>query len=169
MALPRKLKFYQLSADGKGYLHDVPELTLPKLARKMVDYMSGGMDSPIKSDMGGEPMTMDWTCAGMLPEVFGQFAAQKHDAIGLRFSGAYQSDDSEAVQTVEISVRGRHSEIDSGTAKRGEDTAIKVTSELSYYKLTVDAKVWLEIDVINMVYIVDGKDLYADHRTALGL
>ncbi|MEE2748874.1 MAG: phage major tail tube protein [Pseudomonadota bacterium] len=169
MALPKKLKHFQVSADGIGYLHEVPETTLPTLARNMVDYQSGGMDSPIKSDMGGQPLTMEWTSGGLLPEVFGQFGAQKHDAVALRFSGAYQADDSEAVQAVQIVARGRHSEIAPGTAKKGEDTAIKVTSELSYYKLTIDGKDIVEIDVLGMVYKVNGKDLLADHRAALGL
>lgn len=169
MALPKKLKYFQLAADGVGYLHEVPELTLPTLARNMADYQSGGMDSPIKSDMGGQALTMDWTLAGMVPEIFAQMGAQTHDAIALRFSGAYQSDDSSAVQAVEVLARGRHSEIAPGTAKKGDDTAIKVTSELSYYKLTVDGKEIIEIDVLNMVYKVDGVDLYADHRAAIGL
>lgn len=169
MALPKKLKFFQLSADGVGYLHEVPELTLPTLARNMVDYQSGAMDTPIKSDMGGQALTMDWTLAGMVPEVFGQFGAQTHDAVALRFSGAYQADDAAAVQQVQVVARGRHSEIAPGNAKKGEDTAIKVTSELSYYRLTIDGEDIIEIDVLNLTYIVNGVDLYADHRNALGL
>lgn len=169
MSLPKKLKFFQLAAEGKGYLHEVPELTLPTLARNMVDYQSGGMDTPIKSDMGGQPLTMEFTIGGMVPEIFGQFGAQKHNAVGLRFSGAYQSDDSETVQAVEVLARGRHSEIAPGTTKKGDDTAIKVKSELSYYKLTVDGKDLIEIDVQNMVYKVNGTDIYASHRSALGL
>lgn len=169
MALPKKLKFFQLSIEGIGYMHEVPELVLPTLARNMVDYQSGGMDMPIKSDMGGQAMTMEWTSAGVLPEVFGQFGAQKHDAVALRFSGAHQADDSDAVQAVQIVARGRHSQIDPGTAKKGEDTPVKVTSELSYYKLTIDGKDIIEIDPLNMVYKVNGKDLLADHRAALGL
>lgn len=169
MALPKKLKFFQLAADGVGYLHEVPEITLPTLARNMVDYQSGGMDTPLKSDMGGQPLSMEWTSGGILADVFAQFGAQTHDAVALRFSGAYQSDDSEATQAVQIIARGRHSEIAPGTAKKGEDTTIKVTSELSYYRLTIDGKDIVEIDVMNLVYKVNGVDLYADHRAALGL
>lgn len=169
MALPKKLKFFQLSVEGRGYLSEVPELELPTLARNMVDYRAGGMDSPIKSDMGGEPMTMNWTTGGLVPEVYGQFGAQTHDALGLRFSGAYQSADDANPMSVEIVMRGRHSMIEPGTAKAGEDTNVKHTTEVSYYKLTVDGKVWIEIDIMNMVYIVDDVDLYEDYRNAIGI
>ncbi|MDO9795034.1 phage major tail tube protein, partial [Glaesserella parasuis] len=38
-----------------------------------------------------------------------------------------------------------------------------------YYKLTVDGKELIEIDLINSVFKVDGKDRYAQHRAAIGL
>lgn len=169
MALPKKLKFFALFNDGENYLQQVPELVLPKLARKMEEWRAGGMDTPIMSDMGGEPLSIEWTLGGMVPEIFAQFGALKHDAIGLRFAGSYQSDDSAEVMAVEVSVRGRHSEIDSGTSKAGDNTTVKVKSELSYYKLVINNKTLIEIDVINMVYIVDGVDLLKDHRSALGI
>ncbi|ELN4703478.1 phage major tail tube protein, partial [Escherichia coli] len=40
---------------------------------------------------------------------------------------------------------------------------------LSYYKLTVDGDTIIEIDLLNMISIVDGDDLLADHRKAIGL
>ena len=69
----------------------------------------------------------------------------------LRFAGALQSDDLPAATPVEITVRGRHSEIDFGNAKAGGKTAIKVSSDLTYYKLVMDGVTVIEIDLV--IYI----------------
>ena len=45
----------------------------------------------------------------------------------------------------------------------------KYTTSLSYYKLTIDGEVIHEIDVLNMVKNIGGKDLQADFRAALGV
>ena len=43
------------------------------------------------------------------------------DGVQLRCAAAYQRDDTQEVDSVEIIVRGRHSEIDRGEAKVGDD------------------------------------------------
>lgn len=169
MALPRKLKFFNIFNEGNSYLQQATEVVPPKLARNMSDYRAGGMDSPIKSDSGGEALQLEFTCGGLMEDAIKQFGAQKHDAVGLRFTGSYQSESEASPVPVEINVRGRHSVIDTGSAKTGDETAFKVTSELSYYKLTVNSKDLVEIDIINMIHIVDGKDILADHRAAIGI
>lgn len=169
MGLPRKLKNFVLFADGVSYMGEVPEVSLPKLSRKMEDYRSGGMNAPVKLDFGMEAMEMDWTAAGYMKSLFAQWGAVRHDAVLLRFAGALQADDSETVNSLEIIVRGRHSEIDPGTAKPGDNTAIKVKSALSYYKLSMDGQTLIEVDAVNMVEVVDGIDRLAQVRAALGI
>jgi len=169
MALPKKLKYCALFNDGNAYLHEASEVVLPKLARVFEDYRAGGMDSPIKSDMGGQPLTLEWTLGGMLEEIYTQMGAETHDAVGLRFVGSYQSDDNPEPMAVEVEVRGRHEEIDPGTAKTGDTTSVKVVSQLSYYKLTINGRELVEIDVLNMVYKIDGNDRLEKHRSILGV
>ena len=98
-----------------------------------------------------------------------QFGATKVDGVQLRFAGSVQRDDTGEVSAVEIVARGRHEEIDFGEATPGEDTEHKINTALSYYKLSVDGEVLVEIDLLNFVYIVNGKDLLAAHRKALGI
>ena len=86
-----------------------------------------------------------------------------------RFVGSFQDDETGLVSSVEIVARGRHDEIDMGEWKPGEDTEFKVKSQLSYYKLTLNGTVLIEIDILNMVEIVNGIDLMAAHRAVLGL
>lgn len=168
MGLPRKLKNFALFQDGVSFLGQIPELNLPKLTRKTEDYQDGGMAAPIKSDMGMEGMELEWTAGGFMRELFLQWGAVRHDAVLLRFVGALQRDDSEAVDALEVIVRGRHTELDPGTAKAASATAFKVKTALSYYRLELNGEVLIEIDAINMVETVGGVDRLAEVRAALG-
>ncbi|SIQ11025.1 phage major tail tube protein [Marinobacterium stanieri] len=169
MALPRKLKNMNLFNDGLSYAGQVDEVTLPVLERKMEEWRGGGMDGSVKTDHGQEALSMDWTCGGLMEDVLRQYGITTHDGVQLRFAGAYQREDSSDVDAVEVVVRGRHSKIDMGSGKAGEGTEFKVTSELSYYKLTSNGEEVIEIDLINMVAIVDGEDRLAAQRKAIGL
>lgn len=168
MALPRKLKLFNLFLDGESWLGLIPELTLPKLARKMDDYRGGGMEGPVKVDMGQEGMELDFT-TGFDGRIFKKYAAPTASAVLLRFAGSWQRDDIGDVSAVEITVRGRIAEIDHGNAKAGDDAPLKVKMALSYYKLTVDNQVLIEIDLLNLINVVDGTDTLAAHRAALGI
>jgi len=169
MALPSKLKNMNLFNDGQSYLGQIPEVTVPKLARKLEGYRGGGMDAEIMVDLGGEVLEFEWKPGGFIDTAFTQFGAPTHDAIGLRWVGAYQDDSTATIKAVEVSVRGRHQEIDPGSSKPGDDTEMTVKSVCSYYKLTVDGRVLIEIDIMNMVHIVNGTDILAAQRAAIGI
>ena len=168
MAMPRKLKNQNLFNDGVTYIGQVGEVTLPKLVSKFEDWRGGGMDAPIKVDLGQEGLEMETTCGGFMRDVFGQFAIARHNGVMLRYAGAYQRDDSGEVDAVEVVVRGRHEEIDPGKGKAGDDTEFKFKTACSYYKLSINGAVLVEIDVENMICIVNGVDRLADQRRAIG-
>ena len=169
MGLPRSLKNFALFMEGTSYVGEMPEVGLPKLTRKMEDYRSGGMNAPVKLDFGMEGMEAELTAAGYMKELFDTWGTLRHDGVLLRFAGALQADDSESVDTLEVVVRGRHSEIDPGKSKAGDNTEIKIKSAISYYKLTLNGTVLLELDPVNLVEMVDGVDRLAETRAALGL
>lgn len=167
--LPSVLKNFNLFNEGNSLMGVADEVALPKLARKMEEYQGGGMPAPVDIDMGNEKIEFDWTCAGFHADVVTGYGATKPNAKLLRFSGAYQRDDTGEVQAVEVVVRGRHKEIDFGNAKIGDKSATKIKTTCSYYKLTVDGKVLIEIDALAMVFSVNGNDMLADQRKAIGL
>ena len=169
MGLPSKLKNCNLFNDGVSYMGEVAEVVLPKLTRKMEDWRGGGMNGPISIDFGQEAIEMEWTCGGIMVDALRQYGATKHDGVLLRFAGGYKREDSDSVDAVEVVVRGRHKEIDFGTGKPGEDTAFKVMTAASYYKLTINGETIIEIDIINMIENVNGEDLLAKLRTAIGM
>ncbi|MCC2602740.1 phage major tail tube protein [Sphingopyxis yananensis] len=168
MALPHKLKNMNLYNDGVSYLGLVPEVSIPKLARKMEGYR-GNFDAEIPIDMGGEPIEFEWKASGLIEQIYGQFGMTTIDGVQLRWVGGYQDDQTGRYKTVEIVVRGRHGEIDPGSGKPGDDTEESVKTVCVYYKLTVDGRTLIEKDEMNLVFIVNGVDRLAEQRAAIGL
>ena len=168
MGLPRKIKNFTLFNEGLSYLGEVDEVTLPKLTRKTEEFRGGGMNGPVAADMGLEALNMEFT-VGMDVRVYRQFGISKVDGALIRFVGAWQREDSDQVTAAEVVARGRYTELDPGTAKAGEDAPLKVMANLSYYKLTVDGQIEVEIDLMNFVEVVGGVDRLAEQRNALGL
>lgn len=171
MALPKKLKHMNLFNDGVSYVGVCGSVTLPKLSRKLEAIRAGGMDGPVKVDLGhsDDGIQLAWSIGGWDLTVLRQYGAIKADGVMLRWAGSVQRDDTGEVSAVEVVVRGRHEEIDFGDSKPGEDTEQKITTTCTYYKLTIDGNVELEIDLLNFVFMVNGKDMLAEHRKAIGL
>ena len=171
MAMPRKLKNLNLFNDGNSYLGLVKSLTLPALGRKMEAYRGGGMNGPVKADLGmsDDGIQFEWKTGGLDLISLRQFGAVNASSVALRFSGPYQQDDTGEVSNVEVVVRGRHETIEMGDAQPGEDTEHSMTTTCSYYKLTVDGEEIIEIDLLNFVEKVNGVDMLEKHRTAIGI
>jgi P2 family phage contractile tail tube protein len=169
MSLPAKLKHFMLFHNGDKYAGEIVEFALPKLTRKMEDFRAGGMSGPVPIDLGQEAITCEWTAGGFMKDVLTQYGALRHDAVQLRFAGAYQREDSDSVDAVEIVIRGRHKEVDPGSAKSGEDTEFKVTSGASYYKISMNGETLMEFDFVNMIENIGGIDLLSKFRSALGI
>ena len=169
MALPKKLKYLNLFNDGFSYVGVVSSLTLPKLTRNLDKYRGGGMSGAASVDFGldDDALAVEWTIGGIDSLMLAQWGAV--DAVPLRFAGSFQRDDTGEVSAVEVVMRGRHKEFDFGEYKQGENTETKVSTDCTYFKLTIDGKELIEIDTVNMVEKVDGVDRLAEHRKAIGL
>ncbi|HBP0149871.1 TPA: phage major tail tube protein [Pseudomonas aeruginosa] len=171
MAMPRKLKNMNLFNDGGSYQGVVKSCTPPPLARKMEAFRGGGMNGPVKADLGfdDDGIQFEWTLGGLDLTALKQYGAVSASGVMLRFAGSFQQDDTGEVTPVEIVVRGRHETIEMGDTQPGEDTEHKITTTCSYYKLVVNGEEVIEIDLLNFVEKVNGKDLLEAQRKAIGL
>ena len=70
---------------------------------------------------------------------------------------------------VEVETRFKVKEVDNGESKQGEDTSSKLPLVCTYYKLTMNGKELVEIDVLNMIEKVNGVDRLGQHRRNIGL
>lgn len=171
MAMPRKLKNLNLFNDANSYVGVVKSVTLPPLGRKMESYRGGGMNGPVKADLGfsDDGIQFEWKLGGLDLIVLRQFGAVNAAGVALRFAGAFQQDDTEEVSAVEIVMRGRHETIEMGDAQPGEDTEHSVTTTCTYYKLIVDNEDIIEIDLLNFIEKVNGVDMLEKQRAAIGI
>lgn len=168
--LPRILKNMNLTVDGISHIGETETVTPPKLSRKTEAWRGGGMAGAAHVDMGldDDALKMEWTIGGYSKEVMTQIGIAKIDGTALRFSGAFQRDDTGQISTVEIVARGRHQEADRGEFKVGDKNSTKVSTNCVYYRETVDGVVVQEVDVLNMVHIVNGVDVLKEMRQAIG-
>lgn len=90
------------------------------------------------------------------------------EAADLLLSGAIQGVNSGTGKVgysqLGVAVRGTVETFTPGTVKAGAKMESSVTLSLSYYKIVIDGKTVLEIDKLNGVYIVNGKDVLKEVR-----
>ena len=171
MALPRKLKHGNIFMDGENWIGVAEDFTPAKLSQKFEAYRGGGMMGAANIHMGLEDGALDtsFTFGGAEAAIVKRMGLAKIDGVALRFAGSFQRDDTGEIVSVEIVQRGRFKELDRGTFKSGDNTQSKVSMVNTYYKETMNGVVLCEIDLLNMIWIVNGVDLMAEHRKAIGL
>lgn len=168
-SLPNKLKLFELTINGHTIGKKVKNVTPPKLTRKMEEFRGGTMTGPIQVDVGNELMEMSFVTGGAEYDLIKYYAAKTVDATLFRFAAAYQCDDTAAINTLEIVVRGRMREFDTGAQTAGELGETTITVPCAYYKCTQNGIVLAELDPLNCKEVINGTDLLADVRAALGL
>jgi P2 family phage contractile tail tube protein len=169
MAMPRVLKDMTLYNEGFGYLGECQTVTLPPPTLKIEEWRASGMIGALGLDMGIDGlMELTATFGGPMRDILRQFGVTTAAGVYLRWVGAYQQEDTGAVDTIEIVVRGRHREIAMGDQEVGEVGEFSVTSVLAYYKLIWNGRTEIEYDPLAGILIVDGEDRYAAIRNALG-
>ncbi|EIY1206745.1 phage major tail tube protein [Escherichia coli] len=169
MAIPKKLRLFTMFVDGDNYIGKIPSVTLPKITRKTEDYQGGGMLGSAAVDLGLDSGALDasMVVGGMVEELILKWGGDI-DELRTRFVGEIYSGGKSSL--LEIEMRGRITEVDQGEAKQGDDTSHTYALKNTYYKLSVDDKPLLEIDLLNFIYKRNGKSLYPDRiASALGL
>lgn len=169
MAIPHKLRLFTTFVNGNNQIGKVTSVTLPKLTRKTEDFQGGGMIGSAAVDLGldGGALDASMVVGGMVKTLLHEYGGGI-DETRLRFAGEYYTDGESLL--VEVEMRGRVTEIDSGEAKQGDDTSVTYALKNTYYKLSIDDQPIIEIDLLNFIYKRDGKNIYPDRITsALGL
>ena len=166
--IPQTLTNFNLFVDGKGFAGLASQVTLPKLKIKSEEFRAGGMDAPVKMDLGLEAMEAGFTMTGVAKDVLKFFGLADQTAFNGSFRGAFR-DQKGAVVPAVITFRGMLEEVDMGDWKPGDKTETKFNAALSYYKLEVEGATVYEIDPIGMIRIIDGTDQLTEIRAAIGM
>jgi len=168
---------------------------IPKVFSNMNLYNMGEKMIGINSEVtlpNLEPITETMSGAGIAGEIevwvpghFGPipievpFRIAHQDAYDLLAPGrktlvlrtAIQSEDlvagKDVLQGQKVTISGNPKGIDLGKVSPGKAGESKVTLDATYLKVEIDNKVMLEIDKINMIYVVNGVDYLEEHRNLI--
>jgi P2 family phage contractile tail tube protein len=168
MAASDVRKNITLNVDGRGYAGKLSEFNAPKLAQITEEFRGGGMNAAIDLNMGMEKLECDFSLISYDRHVLALFGLVDGALVQLTAREALESADG-TVTPVVHSMRGKVKEMDPGTSKPGEMAPLKFVAGLSYYRLQHGDTVVQEIDVENMIHRVNGVDVLAAQRAALGL
>jgi P2 family phage contractile tail tube protein len=157
-----------LFVDGRGYAGQIEDFNAPKLAVKVDEFRGGGMAMPVELPLGLEKMETDFSLLSYSKDVLALFGVAAGNTVPFVAREALESMDG-TVTAVVHTMRGTIKQMDPGTSKAGEKTTLKVAMALTYYKLEHGGTVVQEIDAINMVHVVNGVDVLAAQRQALGI
>ena len=161
-------KNFNLFVDGRGYAGNTDEANMPELSLQTEEYRAGGMDAPIDITMGMEKLVADFTLNSHDRDVLSLFGVKEGSQTSFTVREAMESFDG-TVTAVVHNFTGKIVKINQGTSKAGEAPKDKYDLSLTYYKQTIGGQVIHEVDVINMVRIINGTDVLADIRSALGM
>ncbi|WP_340076925.1 phage major tail tube protein, partial [Escherichia coli] len=90
-------------------------------------------------------LSMEWSLGGFPDSVIWElYAATGVDAVPIRFAGSYQRDDTGETVAVEVVMRGRQKEVDTGEGNR-ERIPNRNSVICTYFRLTMDGKELVEI------------------------
>ncbi len=173
MNIPNILNDANIYVDGANWLGKA-EVTLPEIAQEMKDYkafgISGTVEVPIKGHVGKmegtikfKSMTAD--AANILydpshaPMLDVRAAIQKYDPA----TGSMQT------YPVKVTLRAFFKKVKLIDFKQASDADNEISYTAHYFKLEIDGKEIVEIDQFNYIYKVNGKDIMADVRSAIGV
>lgn len=161
-------KNFNVFIDGRGYAGQADEFNAPKLVLQVEEFRAGGMDIPIDVTMGMEKMACDFSLLAYDRNVLALFGIVEGSNVPVTMREQLESYDG-TVTAVVHTMRGKITEVDPGTSKPGELPPLKITMSLTYYKMQHGDTVVYDIDAENMVRVINGNDILAPAREALGI
>lgn len=165
--LPRHLRNFNASIDGRGYAGAADEVTLPVLAIATEEHRAGGMDSAVEIDMGMETMELSMVLSDYNEDVIASFGLLGA-GVPITLRGAIQRQ-GEAAQAVVVKMLGNLKSRDVGTWTPGSKQTTTLTYSVRKYSESINGREVVNIDVQNMIRVINGVDQLASQRAAMGL
>lgn len=165
MDYPRKIRNFSAFIDGVGYAGRVTEGTLPELKIKTEAHRGGGMDGSVAQDMGMEALQANVTLAEWPEELIKMLGTRR----SMTFRPAAMGEDDFSADTFIATMGGRWTVVNFGDLKPGNDTPLKLTLEVDYYRMIKNTEELFEIDVRAGKRVIGGVDQLAQLRAAMGV
>lgn len=165
--VPEKINEYNVYHKGNVLVGIVPDVELPGVKMKTSTVIGAGMLGELDSPAIGqfESMVQELKFNVLYSSAIDMLSPL--EAVDLTFRASQQVYDKSGgydFKGLRIVEQGRVKEFKPGKLVRAEGMEAVVTLEVTYLLLEVDGVVMLEIDKLNQVYIVNGKDMLAKVR-----
>lgn len=165
MQYPRTIRNFNAFIDGQSYAGRATMGKLPELKLQTAAHRGGGMDAPLAIDQGMEAMQAELTLAEWLPELITLIGTRRR--MVLRPADRGEQDFS--ARGFVATIGGRWSVVNFADLKPGDDTPLKLTLEVDYFRMQLEGAELFEIDVEAGKRVIGGTDQLADTRRAMGL
>lgn len=159
---------YNVYKKGKQLIGVSSEITLPEVTNLTETLEGAGTGGTMEVPVIGliDNMEAEIKFATLCDDIFS--IMDPRESADISVNGALQGQDSGtgaiAYQQFSATMRGTVKKFTPGTVKAGGKMDSSVALNLSYYKLVVNGKTKLEIDRLNGVYIINGKDVMEEIR-----
>lgn len=172
MKIPEKLINYMLYVDGNRNQTALVDVDLPDIQFMSENISGAGILGEIESITPGHTsaLTLGLNIRALTSEDFKILEPKYYN---LEIKAGIQSSDqtSGKIETGKLSIlaRGIPKGVSLGKVSVGKGTDSKREFTVTYLKIEYDGKEVLELDKINMIFKMNGKDYLADLRAALGI
>ena len=168
MSLTYVLRKFIVYADGYGKLGEGENCKLPTMEINSEEFRGGGMDTPVKVDLGTNAFTLEFKLSSFDPQVYnlwGLYPGQDKQYT-IRGSLAHMAGSPFAAVAA---CRGNLQKVEADNFEPAKKILHTFTCELTYYKLTIGEQLIYDIDIENGKRVVGGVDQLLNDRVALGL
>ena len=156
--------------DGTDFIAKAEEVDLPKVRFKFADAKALGLYGEMELPAGLDKLE----ARIKFNSIYSDFIALASNPFVLRtiiVRASKQDWDQRGVARevpVKAEIRGFFKEFDSGKFKAREAAEAEATISVLYYKLEVDGKEVVEVDVMNNIYKVEGRDILQAYKANIG-
>lgn len=156
--------------DGTDFIAKAEEVDLPKIKFKFADTKALGLYADGELPTGLDKLEARIKFNSVYPE-FIALAADPFTARTIIIRAPMQDWQQQGVvktRSLKAELRGFFKEWDSGKFKKAESAEAEATISCIYYKLEVDGQEIVEVDTINNIYKVEGKDILQEYKVSIG-
>ena len=166
--LATKISAYNVYKDGKKLVGISDEVTLPDF-EALTEALSGPgilgeIDEPLLGQFGATEIEIPFRT--LQTSMFGLLAQGKAVNLTLRMSTQAIEEKSSNLNSIpsRVVIRGMSKGFTGGSVKQGQGTGSSVKTEITYILIEYNKKKSFELDKLNFVYKVNGKDMLAKIR-----
>ncbi len=167
-SLPTVTNTYNVYKNGNVLIGLSDEITIPDFTAVTEEMAGSGLLGKIQEAVMGhfDSMSMEIPFLNLDDDIFS--FADPLEVIDLNLRAAQQQLDKEngtaGYRGLRIAVRGKMKSFKPGVLKQGGRMNSSITLELHYILIEIDGKTKLELDKLNSVYRVGGKDIMEEMR-----